>query len=292
MKKIAVLGMGAMGSRIARTLLAAGHQIVIWNRTPAAMAALADIGAIAAATPKAAATGADFVMAMVRDDAASREIWLDAEHGALAGMRAGAVAIESSTLTPDWVRELGQHAAAIGVDVLEAPVSGSRTQAETGQLIYLVGGEAAVLERARPLLLDSGSAIHHVGPLGSGALTKLATNALLGIQVTALAEIIAMLRHNGAHVETVLGAVSGTSVWSPVANYLAGSMIAGNFAPQFTIELMEKDFGYAIGAGAPGAAPTIAAARSLFQKAVEAGFGERNMTGVAGLFTPGGAMLE
>ena len=282
MSKIAVLGLGAMGSRMAANLIKAGHQVTVWNRSPAAVEALVAAGATAAATPKAAASGAEFVIAMVRDDAASREVWLD---GALAGMADGAVAIESSTLTPQWVRELGQQAAARGIALLEAPVSGSRPQAEAGQLVYLAGGDALVLERARPLLAAMGSAVHHVGALGDGALTKLATNALLGIQVTALAEIIGLLRHNGADVPKALGAISGTSVWAPVAQYLVGTMLASNFAPQFPIELIEKDFGYTVqAAGSADAAPTIAAARNVFRKGIERGLGQQNMTGVVQLF--------
>ena len=285
MSKIAVLGLGAMGSRMAANLIKAGHQVTVWNRSPAAVEALVAAGATAAATPKAAAGGAEFVIAMVRDDAASREVWLDAGHGALAGIAEGTVAIESSTLTPQWVRELGQQAAARGTALLEAPVSGSRPQAEAGQLVYLAGGDAQVLERARPLLAAMGSAVHHVGALGDGALTKLATNALLGIQVSALAEIIGLLRHNGADVHKALGAISGTSVWAPVAQYLAGTMLAGNFAPQFPIELIEKDFGYTVqAAGSAEAAPTIAAARNVFRQGIERGLGQQNMTGVVQLF--------
>ncbi|WP_210014389.1 NAD(P)-dependent oxidoreductase [Pseudomonas palmensis] len=286
MSKIAVLGLGAMGSRMAASLIKAGHQVTVWNRSPAAVEALAAAGAMAAATPRAAADGAEFVIAMVRDDEASRDVWLDAERGALKGMAEGAIAIESSTLTPRWVRELGQQAVARGTALLEAPVSGSRPQAEAGQLVYLAGGDAQVLERARPVLAAMGSAVHHVGALGDGALTKLATNALLGIQVTALAEIIGLLRRNGVNVQRALGAISGTSVWAPVAHYLAGSMVAGNFAPQFPIELIEKDFGYTLQAAvSTQAAPTIAAAQGVFQQAIARGLAGQNMTGVVRLFT-------
>lgn len=286
MSHISFLGLGAMGARMAANLLKAGHKVTVWNRTPAAADSLVAAGAHPATTPKEAASGADFVMAIVRDDDASRQIWLDPETGALAGMRAGSIAIESSTLTPAWVQELGQEMTAQGVNLLEAPVSGSRPQAEAGQLVYLIGGDTEVLEQTKPLLAATGSAIHHVGTLGQGALTKLATNALLGIQVTALAEIIGMLQRNGADVPTVLGAIAGTSAWSPVANYLASTMVAGHFAPQFPIGLIEKDFGYALqAAGTAERAPTLAAARSVFQHAIAQGLSGQNMTGVVSLFT-------
>src|ERR1700761_3541667 len=140
MTKIAVLGLGAMGSRMAANLLKAGHQVTVWNRTPDVAAALVAAGAKQVLTPREAAMGADFVIAMVRDDEASRTIWLAPETGALAGLAKDAIAIESSTLSPSWVRELGGVVAKKGVAFLEAPVAGSRPQAEAGQLVYLVGG--------------------------------------------------------------------------------------------------------------------------------------------------------
>jgi 3-hydroxyisobutyrate dehydrogenase len=285
-ENIAVLGLGAMGSRMAANLLKAGHAVTVWNRTPGAAAALVTQGAKHAQTPRDAAAGADLIIAMVRDDQASRDLWLASSNGALAGMKEGAIAIESSTLTPGWIRELGAAVAARGAALLEAPVAGSRPQAEAAQLVYFVGGDEAVLEHAKPVLATMGSTISHVGPLGSGALVKLSTNALLGIQVTALAELIGLLVRSGADAAGAMQAIGRTAVWSPAANHLSSSMLSGNFAPQFPIELIEKDFGYAIDvAGSPEAAPTIAAARGVFRKAITKGFGTENMTGVVQLFT-------
>lgn len=286
MTNIAVLGLGAMGSRMATNLIKAGHNVTVWNRSPAAAQPLVTLGAHQASTPKEAALGADFVMAMVRDDQASRQVWLDPNCGALAGMRAGAVAIESSTLTPNWIRKLGNRTSEQSVALLEAPVSGSTPQAESAQLVYLIGGEADILDRAKPLLEAMGSSIHHVGALGSGALAKLCTNTLLGIQVTVLAELIGMLEHSGADIAKVLDAVSATPVWSVVAGRISGSMQAGKFAPQFPIELIEKNFGYTLqAAGSDQQAPTIAAARGVFRAGLDQNLGQENMTAVVKLFT-------
>ena len=109
MSKVAFLGLGAMGSRMAANLMKAGHMVTVWNRSPAAAEALVASGARRASSPKEAAEGGDFVFAMVRDDNASQNVWLDSTNGALAGMHPGAVAIESSTLTPEWIRELSEH---------------------------------------------------------------------------------------------------------------------------------------------------------------------------------------
>jgi 3-hydroxyisobutyrate dehydrogenase len=285
-KNISLLGLGAMGSRMAANLLKADHALTVWNRTPEAAAPLVALGAKQAQTPREAAAGADFVFAMVRDDQASRDVWLSPNHGALAGLEEGAIAVESSTLTPGWVRELGSAVTARGGALLEAPVAGSRPQAEAAQLVYFIGGDEAVLQQVKPLLMTMGGTVAHVGPLGSGALVKLSTNALLGVQVTVLAELIGLLKRSGADVPGAMKAIGGTAAWSPAANSLSRSMLAGQFSPQFPIELIEKDFGYAVdAAGSPEAAPTIAAAHGVFQKAVARGLGSENMTGVVRLFT-------
>jgi 3-hydroxyisobutyrate dehydrogenase len=172
-----------------------------------------------------------------------------------------------------------------GLALLEAPVSGSRPQAEAGQLIYLVGGDEATFKRAEPLLKAMGSAIHFIGPLGTGALVKLSTNALLGIQVTALTELIGMLKRSGADAARALEVVAATPVWSPVATRMADSMLAGDFVPQFPVELVEKDFSYALeAAGSSASAPTIAAAHRVFTEAISRGLGGTNMTSVVRLF--------
>lgn len=284
MKNIAFLGLGAMGSRMANRLLGAGLAVTVWNRSAAACDALVAAGAKRADTPRQAAANADCVIAMVRDDDASRAVWCDDATGAFGGMREGAIAIDSSTLSPDWTRELAAAARAQGIAFLEAPVSGSRPQAEAGQLVYFIGGETAHIARAAEVLRAMGSALHHVGDMGAGALTKLATNSLLGVHVTALAEIIGMLGKQGADASAILNAISGTSVWAPVDHYLSGSMLAGEFRPQFPIGLIAKDFGYAL-AQAGTLAPTLSAARSVFDDAIEKGLSVANMTAVVRMFT-------
>lgn len=285
MSNVAVLGLGAMGSRMAARLLHAGHQVTVWNRSPVAAEPLLKAGASLAASPREAVTNADFVIGMVRDDEASRQVWLSPETGALAGMRNGAIAIESSTMSREWIFELGKEAQALGISFVEAPVSGSRPQAEAGQLIYFVGGDEEAAKRAEPLLETMGGAIHYVGPLGAGAMTKLATNALLGIQVTAMAELVGILKRSGVDADRVLQAVAETVVCSPFAKRAADGMLAGDFAPQFPVELVAKDFGYVlVAAGTPDLAPTIAAAHRVFNQAEERGLGTEHLTSVVKLF--------
>lgn len=286
MTTIAVLGLGAMGSRMAHRLLAAGHTVKVWNRSPQAAEPLVKAGATLAGTPREAAHDATFVLSMVRDNAASGEVWLDPVSGALRGMSTTSIAIECSTVSHDWVLELGKGAEALGIALIDAPVSGSLPQAETGELVFLVGGEAAAVEAARPILSVLGSSLHPVGALGCGALVKLATNALLGVQVTALAEMFGMLAANQVDLGSAFEAMSATPVFSAAARRSASSMAAESFTPQFPVALIEKDFGYFIDAAQSGAAPTIAAARQVFTDAVEQGLGELNMTSVVTLYKP------
>ena len=282
---VAVLGLGAMGSRMAARLLKAGFQVTVWNRSPEKAHALVEAGARLAAHPRGAVTGADVVISMVRDDEAAQQVWCDASMGALAGMKPGAIAIESSTLSLGAVRALAEAACQAGVTLLDAPVSGSRPAAEAGLLVYLVGGDAAAFQQVQPVLLAMGAAVHHVGPVGCGAAAKLVTNALLGIHVGALAELIALLRHHGLAAQPILRAVAETPVWAPVDHYLSASMMAEDFRPQFPVELIAKDFGYTLeAAGEASQMPVASATLGVFLQALKQGLGNNNMTAVAKLY--------
>jgi 3-hydroxyisobutyrate dehydrogenase len=285
MSKIAFLGLGAMGSRMAANLLKAGHELTVWNRKPEAAQRLVASGAKRASTAREAAEGKDFVMSIVSNDDASRQVWLEPKVGALAGMKDGAVAIESSTLTPAWVLELADTASKAGVALLDAMVSGTTPQAESAQLIFLVGGDGKSLDRAKPIIKNLGSSIQHAGPVGSGALAKLVTNALMGVQLTALAELIGMLRRRGVDPKQVLNAVSATAMWTSHLTRDAESMLTGNFETQFPVRLLEKDLSYTVKtAGGDTSMPTVSAVHGVFQKALAENLGDFNMTAVVKLF--------
>jgi 3-hydroxyisobutyrate dehydrogenase len=276
-----------MGSRMATRLVDDGHHVTVWNRDPDRTRALRSHGAQVAATPRAAAAGAEFVLSMVRDDDASRRVWLDEDDGALAGMSPGAVAIESSTLTVAWVAELAAEAARRGQHFLDAPVAGSRPQAESGQLIFMAGGDADVLARTQPLLRAMGAAVHHAGATGAGAAVKLAINALFGIQVAALAEVLGLLARSGVDLPRAVDIIGSTPVASPAAKAAAATMLAGNYAPMFPVKLVHKDFSYvhALAAGQRQAMPLSDAARGVMGRAIEHGIGDDNLTGIFRLYT-------
>jgi 3-hydroxyisobutyrate dehydrogenase len=285
MSKAAFIGLGAMGARMATNLLKAGHEVTVCDLVPEAVDKLTSAGATGAASAREAAEGKDFVLTMLRDDEISRKVWLDDTTGALAGMKPGAVAIECSTITPAWAHELGGAISKAGIAMLEAPVSGSTPQAEHAQLVFLIGGDGETLKRTEPLLKGMGSSVRHAGPVGAGALAKLITNTLMGVQLSTLAEMIGMLKRRGVDPKPVLDAVAATRLWSAHLTGDAESMLSGNFEPHFPIKLLLKDLTYTVKtAGEDVSVPTVSAARDVFQKAMDEKLGDLDMTAVGRLF--------
>ncbi|MCU0647169.1 MAG: NAD(P)-dependent oxidoreductase [Gemmatimonadaceae bacterium] len=271
---MAVLGTGAMGARVAQRLLVAGHEVRVFNRTRSHAEPLVAHGAMVADSARDALRGADVVISMVTDDAASRAVWLDADTGALVDVPTGALVLESSTVSPEWTRTLGAAARARGVRFLDAPVLGSRPQAEAGQLIYLVGGAAEYVDAVRPVLAALSAAVHHVGGVGDGATAKLAVNALFATQVAAVAEWVKVLP--GA----VLDVLHELPVMSPAASGALGLMRAGKTAPLFPISLMAKDLRYAQALAEE--LPVTRAVGARFAEAEGRGLGSLNISAVGG----------
>jgi 3-hydroxyisobutyrate dehydrogenase len=223
---------------------------------------------------------------MVRDDEASRRVWLNPVDGALIGMWPGTLALECSTLTPAWVLELAAAVSARDVAFLDAPVAGSRPQAEAGALVFMVGGGAVDVERAGPLLEAMGAAVHHAWATGSGALVKLGVNAMLGIQVAALAEVLGLMRVGGVDPARAVEILGATPVMSPATGAAAASMLARRFAPLFPVELVEKDNSYVSAAAESlgGATPLAGAAREVMRQAIAESYGDENLTGNVRLY--------
>ncbi|MDE3186169.1 MAG: NAD(P)-dependent oxidoreductase [Acidobacteriota bacterium] len=280
-QRVAILGLGTMGMGMARNLLKAGFSVAAFNRTHAKGAPLAAAGARIAGTPAEAASDADVVISMLSDDDASRSAWTG-EQGALAGARPGAVLVESSTVTPAWIAELAGLAAARGLSLLDAPVTGSRVQAEGGQLNFLVGGDAAVLERARPVLAAMSKEIVHLGPVGSGARMKLINNFLCGVQVASLAEGMAWIERSGLDREQALKVLCNGAPGSPLLNALSARMAAASYDVNFLLSLMRKDLSYA-GADAATLGVELRTAKSAEERFVEAaaaGYADKDMSAV------------
>ncbi|MGV6821233.1 MAG: NAD(P)-dependent oxidoreductase [Parvularcula sp.] len=281
MAKIAFLGMGEMGRRMASRLVKANHEVCVWNRTQSKLAPLLAEGATTAATPALAAEGAEFVLSMVRDDAASQNVWAGDE-GALRGLSKGAVAAELSTLSVEQAKRVGEMVPNTGAHFVDAPLAGSLPQADAGQLIFFAGGDQQVIERLCPVLLAMGGAVHSVGSMGAGAAFKLMVNALFGAQVAVLAEVLSLGEAFGiprAEASQVLGS---TPVLSDAARGAAASMVANAYAPMFPIGLVAKDFSYIEEAAKTGGItlPVSQSVAALFEAASRAGYDNLNITGI------------
>lgn len=287
MTKIAILGLGAMGARMATRLVGARFEVAVWNRDAGKVDALVAAGARRAASPAEAAGAADIVVSMVTDDVAAEAVWVAPGTGAVAALRPGVVAIECSTVSPNWIARLAAAVATRGAAFLDAPVAGSLPQAETGKLVFMVGGEADVLERARPVLAPLAVDVIHAGGIGQGAVLKLAVNGYFAAQLASLAELLGFLARNGFDAIEAADLLGKFPIVAPPLAGAAKMMAAGNTTPLFTIDLIEKDLGYildtakASGAELPGAA----SARGAFQRAQARGLGQSNVSGLAKVFS-------
>jgi 3-hydroxyisobutyrate dehydrogenase len=283
--RVAFLGLGIMGSGMARRLVDAGFPVTVHNRSPERARPLAEAGASIATSPREAASNADVVFTMVADDDASRATW-EGDGGAIAGARPGTLLVECSTVTVFRIDELASAATRAGCTLIDAPVTGSKNQAAAGELTFLVGAADDALERIRPALAAMGRTIIHLGPTGSGALVKLINNFLCGVQAASLAEAVAIIEQSTLDRDRAVEAIIGGSPGSPVMRTLAARMTAPDFSPNFYLHLLAKDMRYAITEGESRGVPmrTAATALGLLDSAMAHGDGDRDMAAVVEQF--------
>lgn len=279
--RIALLGLGTMGSGMARRLLLNGYPLTVFNRTTEKAKPFASEGARIAVSPSEAATDANVILSMVSDDKAAREIWLG-EEGALAAASSGAICIECSTVTLEWARELADKVAAKNCQFLDAPVTGSKLQAVAGELNFLVGGDAGTLDKVRPVLEAMSRSIVLVGPAGSGALLKLINNFVCGVQVAALAEGIAMIERSGLDREKSVEVLANGAPGSPLVKAVSTRMTTPDYSPNFRLSLMAKDLTYAIHESEKVSVhlATAQVALSSFRAAIDNGLGDKDIAAV------------
>ena len=283
--KIALLGLGLMGSGMAGRLLDAGYPLTVWNRTPDKTQALADRGAKVAQSPRQAVAGATVVISMLADVPVCRDVWLGRGE-AILGTAPGTVLVESSTITVEWIEELDRAANEHGCELVDAPVTGSKPQAAAGQLLFLAGGSTAALDSITPILKAMGRDVVHVGPVGSGARLKLINNFLSGSQVAALAEALSLIERSGLDAQKALGVLTEGAPGSPLVKLLSGRMMARQYEPNFVLRLMAKDLRYAVSeADHQGLDLDMGrAALRVFEHAISAGQGEDDMSAVVEQF--------
>ncbi|MBS0499070.1 MAG: NAD(P)-dependent oxidoreductase [Burkholderiaceae bacterium] len=247
-RTVAFLGLGVMGAPMAGHLARAGHAVTVYNRTAAKAAAFCAQfpGTRHAATPAAAAAGADFVFSCVGNDDDLRSVVLG-DSGALAGMQPGAIFVDHTTASADVARELAAAARSRGLHFVDAPVSGGEAGAQNGVLTVMCGGEAAAFEQARPVAMAFARAVTLMGPSGAGQLTKMVNQICIAGLVQGLAEAIAFGQRAGLDVEQVLGVIGKGAAQSWQMDNRGKTMTAGRFDFGFAVDWMRKDLGLVLG---------------------------------------------
>jgi 3-hydroxyisobutyrate dehydrogenase len=279
--QVAFLGLGIMGSGMAARLANAGFPLTVYNRNRKKAIPLEKGGAKIAGSAREAVANAEIVVSMVSDDAASRGVWLG-ENGALAGVKPGTLLIESSTLTVDWVKELAAAAGKQKCTFVDAPVTGTKPHAASGELFFLVGGSAAALEVAKPLLEVMGRGFAHLGPVGSGALMKLVNNVLAAVQAASFAEVSALIDAGGLDREKAWAILTNGAPGSPLIKTISSRSAANDLTVNFALRLMAKDIRYTTEEAAKRGLTfqTATAALKVFEQAVAKGYGESDLSAV------------
>lgn len=279
MARLGFVGLGAMGSRLARRLLEAGHEVSGYNRTADKARALAAAGLRVSRTPREATEGAVAVFSMVTDDRALRAVALDPD-GIVAGLARDAVLAEMSTVSPAVVREVGVAVQARGAMMLDTPISGSTITVEEGRASIAVGGDTSALDRVRPYLMAMApGGITHVGALGLGKTMKIATNLGLAVQMLAFSEAVLLAEKSGIARERAVEALMRSVIASPMVKY-RGPYVIGGMPREawFNVAMNQKDMQLALdqarAVGVP--LPTTALTQEWLTMARGLGLGERD----------------
>ena len=243
MGSVAVLGTGRMGSAMSRALARGGSELVLYNRTPQRCDALAsELGArLVATSPARAAAEAEICITMLADQAAVESVWAG-QDGLLSAAGEGSLLIDMSTVPPDVIRGFAQRARGAGAGILDAPVSGSVSLAESGQLTIMVGGQADDVERARPVFDQLAKQIFHMGALGNGAIMKLAVNGVVFALNNALSEALVLAEEGGIERELAYEVIGSSAVAAPFVGYKRNAFLDPDGTPvAFSLDLAAKD---------------------------------------------------
>jgi 3-hydroxyisobutyrate dehydrogenase len=242
---VGLIGLGLMGQPMGHNVLRAGFPLAVWNRTATKANGLVRAGATLAANPREVAAQADVLIIIVSDPAALEEV-LWGSDGALAASRAGSTIVDSSTVSPDLARRVATACAERGVDFLDAPVTGGTWGAEKGELVFMVGGKAEVLDRVRPVLEAVGKKFFLLGPNGAGQTVKLAMNLLLALEVDALVESLALVTAAGIPGESLIEVMQSSMGRAPLLDVKAPLILSHEFPASFPLRLMHKDMRLAL----------------------------------------------
>jgi 3-hydroxyisobutyrate dehydrogenase-like beta-hydroxyacid dehydrogenase len=268
-RKIGVIGLGLMGRPMAANLLKAGHSLTIWNRTASRAQDLVTAGAKLAANPREVATASEILITMVSDPPALEEVLWGQEgknDGALEGLKPGSTYIDCSTISPALVKKIVAYCAERKIKFLDAPVTGGDWGAREGTLMFMIGGDAETFREVEPILGVMGKKWFHLGPNGAGQIIKLAMNALLALQINAMAEGLALVTKAGLRGEQLFEVMQSSMARSGVLDVKVPLMLKGDFKPSFPLRLMHKDLSLALDlANQLGVAlPATAASREIY----------------------------
>jgi 2-hydroxy-3-oxopropionate reductase len=269
--RVGFIGLGLMGKPMGLNLLKAGFSLTVWNRTRAKTEPLAAAGAKVAATPREVAENSDVVISIVSDPPALEGVLWGAD-GVLAHMKRGSLLIDSSTVSPALARRVAADCAQRGIDFLDAPVTGGTWGAEKGELVFMIGGQAETLERAKPVFEAMGKKFFHLGENGAGQTVKLAMNLILALQVQALCEALALVAGSGIAGQKLVEVMQSSMARAPVLDVKAPVILEQKFAPSFPLRLMHKDVGLALELGNQTGVPlpAAAAAREVYNSVLGA----------------------
>lgn len=245
---IGFIGLGIMGKPMARNLMKAGYQLVVYNRTPGSMHELAAEGARAASSPRQVAEQSNVIITMLPDSPQVQEVMMG-ENGVLAGARANTLAIDMSTISPVVTQQLARTAQAQSVRMLDAPVSGGDVGAQQGTLSIMVGGSSEDFEQAKPLFEVLGKTIVHVGGTGAGQVVKACNQIVVALTIEAVSEALVLGSKAGVDPAVILKVLSGGLASNRVMEVRGPNFLQHNFQPGFKIALHEKDLGIALAAG-------------------------------------------
>lgn len=288
MASVAFIGLGNMGGPMAANLLKAGHELTVFDLAPEALDKAAAAGAAVAGSAAEAASGVDHVISMLPAGHHVAGLYLG-DDGLLAGLDSSTTVLDCSTIDAATARQVGEHAAGLGIGFMDAPVSGGVAAAAAGTLAFMCGGEAATFARAKPILADMGRNIFHAGPAGAGQVAKGCNNMLLAVHMIGTCEALAMGQRHGLDpkvLSEIMLASSGRNwsleVYNPSPGVMEGVPASNDYQPGFMVDLMVKDLGLAMeiadAAGVDNAMGALAA--KLYEAHREAGNGKLDFSSI------------
>jgi 3-hydroxyisobutyrate dehydrogenase-like beta-hydroxyacid dehydrogenase len=265
--RVAFLGLGIMGRPMAANLVKAGHEVTVWNRTPKDVE-----GATTAASPADAARGAEVVWMCVSDTKAVESL-LFAPQGVEASLAEGMIVVDSSTISPSATLKFSNRLRSRGVSYVDAPVTGSKVGAESGTLIFIVGGDEAAVERLKPLFSAMGKVFFRMGDTSKGQAAKLAMNLQIALIYEGFAEALTLATKLGVNAETMIPLIQASMVKSGVVEYKAPFVLKRDFSPNFPLRLMYKDIKLALEAAKEARVklPGLETVEEVYEVAVEDG---------------------